>query len=187
LTKQHFFCLIPHESGKKNVLRISKNSFILVLKEASLFFLVIFSCIFSSLPIVLLQGVSILPSLPLIIFFYLFLFKKLKINYVFIFLCGILCDAFSNFPFGLTSITWLISIRLTRYLQQYLYTSSAFRVMIRDFAILAFLTALIQWILFVILYKRYYSIFGLLFQFSLDMILFSIIEEQLKRLEKILW
>lgn len=159
------------------------NKIFTTIQNIALYFVIIFFCAFSSMPIKFFSMVSVFPNIPSVLIFYFFILNEDEIPYFSIFIFGIFFDIFNNFPLATTSLVWLISSKFVSFLRQHFYTPDKFIYVFRDFIIFAFANSLLQWLVFSIAHNFSYPIFNSIYQFFLDIIFFSLTYFLFKKVE----
>ncbi len=164
--------------------RVGNNKFSVMIRNFLLYFFIIFFSALSAAPIKFFSGTTLFPNIASILIFYFMVIDQENIQYFAIFIFGILFDIFNNLPLGITSLIWLVSTKFISFIRAHLYTPDIFAVSVRDFAIFDFLNALLQWILFSLLYRTPYPILNSVVQFLLNIIFFGILYRFLKKVDK---
>ena len=164
--------------------KIGNNKFSAMIRKFLLYFFIIFFSAFSAIPIRFFSGMTLFPNIAAILIFYFMARDEEYLSYFAIFIFGFLFDIFNNIPLGLTSLVWLFSVKFISFVRMHLYTPDIFTVSLRDFAIFDFLNALLQWILFSLLYKVPYPPLNSVVQFFLNIIFFGLLYRILKRIYK---
>ena len=162
----------------------NNNQFIVILKNILLYFLMIFFCIFSSLPIKFFNNDLIFPNILLILIFYFLIINTEEPKYFTMFVLGLLVDVFNNYPFGTTSFIYLINARFILFLRKLFYTPNTFIIILRDFTLFSFFVEISQLLLFSIIDKQFYPLDNSFFQYIINLVFFIIMY---KVLEKTKW
>ena len=164
--------------------KIGNNKLSAMIRNFLLYFFIILFSALSAVPIKFFSGTTLFPNIASILIFYFMIIDQENIQYFAIFIFGVLFDVFNNIPLGVTSLVWLVSAKFISFIRTHLYTPDVFVVTVRDFAIFDFLNALIQWMLFSLLYRTPYPISNSVIQFLLNIIFFGVIYRLLRKIDK---
>jgi hypothetical protein len=145
-----------------------------LIKKTSMFFIIVFSALFFSIPIKFFSGVFLFPDLFTMIIFY-FCVNKHKQNYFLIFACGAVFDIFNNLPFTFTSLVLLLSSKIINQIFkiQFVTSKNFMKLTIIDFIIFEAINLLIKVLLTAFIEINKYNLNTLLYQFLLDISFFS--------------
>lgn len=163
--------------------RVGNNRFFAAIRNLVLYFLIIFFLVFSAVPIKFFAKLTIFPNIASMLIFYFLIIKQESIAYFSIFVFGLLFDVFNGLPLGITSLTWLVTSKLISFLRMHLYTPDNFVATFRDFVIYAILNALMQWIIFSLLYRTAFPFSNTMVQIVLNIVFFAILYRVFKRVE----
>jgi hypothetical protein len=134
----------------------------------------LFFSILPSVPVEFFSGFTILPNIFSIIMYYYFVEKAEVPQYFMIFIFGIIFDTFNGMPIGYMSLTWLISVGLSDFIINKLYSVNIFSIYIRNYAIFDFINMIFSWTLISILYSVKYPFSRFLWQFIINIVFLPI-------------
>ena len=140
---------------------LSNNEYIVKIWKVILFYSIfIFINIINKIPIEYNFIFNFLPNFANLIIFYFAILKEDKIGDNVIFILGLVFDIINSLPIGLTSLSWLLSVKILLNLRDYFLIDESVQYFSRDIFIFIFLQYFFQYILFSYFQNLFYP-FGL--------------------------
>lgn len=99
-----------------------------------------------------------LPAFELMIIYYFAIYRPNVFGLWFIFLIGIWSDALNGLPLGITSLTYVLFVKIFSFISQRRAVKSDFRGVLQEFIIFITLTLLFKWFVLSIFHKSFYNI-----------------------------
>lgn len=135
-----------------------RGNFLKFTKKILLMLLLCFACVIPAVPFHFAYLNMLIPYVASMIIFQFAILDKGNISAVWVFIFGIIYDAVNNFPLGMTSMIWLIVIKLMDIFRNKLFTIRNTITVSRDYAIFLFLVLLMEWLIMSIANRHFFSI-----------------------------
>ncbi len=119
---------------------------------------------------------NVIPLFDLTAIFYFTVFRHV-FGIWFIFLLGVWGDALNGIPLGVTSLCYILIIKLFLLLNSKMMIRDNFRHIWRQFIVFCFLFLITKWLILSIFNGAFYSLFNLFVQFILSSILYVVMHK----------
>jgi rod shape-determining protein MreD len=105
-----------------------------------------------------------LPLFDVMIIYYFAVFKSDVFMVWFLFLLGIISDSINGFPLGVTSICYILLVKLFRVLNQRMMMQENFHQIFGQFVAFAFSILFLKWLIISVYYFKIYNIISPIIQ-----------------------
>jgi len=133
--------------------------------------------IFNLTTINIFDGSNIIPLFDVMIIFYFAIYKEGVFGLWFLFLLGIWSDALSGFPLGITSLSYIISVKFFNAINSKMEIKESFQQIFKQFVAFAFTVLFLKWIFLSIYNSNFYNIISPIIQLIISMIFYVIMHK----------
>jgi len=130
--------------------------------------------IFNLTTINIFNGSNIIPLFDVMIIFYFTVYKEGVFGLWFLFLLGIWSDALSGFPLGITSLSYISSVKFFNLINNKMEIKENFQQLFKQFAAFAFAVLFLKWIFLSIYSSNFYNIISPIIQLITSLIFYVI-------------
>ena len=125
-----------------------------------------------------------LPLFDVMIIYYFTIIRPQIFAIWFLFLLGIISDAINGFPLGLTSLCYIITIKLFNTLNQRMVMKENFQQILGQFIVFVFSILLLKWLLLSLYHLKVYNIIRPIIQLVITTTLYVLMHKFFDYLDK---
>ncbi|MFT6332108.1 MAG: rod shape-determining protein MreD [Lentimonas sp.] len=125
-----------------------------------------------------------LPFFDIMIIFYFTILRPQVFSIWFLFILGVIADSITGIPLGITSLIYIIVVKLFNNLNQKLIIKENFIQLLIKFAIFSFATVFMKWLFLSIYFLQIYNIINPLIQLFITINLYVFMHKLFNLLDK---
>jgi rod shape-determining protein MreD len=129
---------------------------------------------------------NFLPLFDVMIIYYFAIYRPNIFSAWFLFLLGLMSDAMNGLPLGLTSIIYIIAVKIFIHLGQKIMVRENFKQVFQQFTAFIFTILALKWLFLSLYYLKLYNIYPPLIQFSISISIYVIMHKFFDYLSKTL-
>ena len=125
-----------------------------------------------------------LPLFDLMIIYYFAVLKPEVFAVWFLFLLGIISDSLNGLPLGITSFSYIVTVKIFLSLNQKMTVQENFHQVLIWFTYFIFVVLLLKWLIVSLYYSTFYNIIGPLIQLMVTCVMYVLVHRFLYYLDK---
>jgi cell shape-determining protein MreD len=117
---------------------------------------------------------NVMPLFDLMIIFYFTVYRVGILGFWFLFLLGIWSDALNVLPIGITSICYIVSVKVFNVVNERMAMKENFNQILKQFIAFSFVVLMMKWLFLSIYYSDFYNIISPLSQVVISSVFYVI-------------